>query len=128
MENERLRLLKSIQANRSSGKWMAHKNTSWGEWHKKEFGDKSGYTICHTGKHNEIECIGTVLVRPFATQSESDANLMLMVAAPKMLDALMGFALLDKNKYPELAELIHSAIDAIGSVEDIMVKPKFFGK
>lgn len=68
----------------SKGKWQAVKNSSWGESHKQNFGDKPGYVICHNDQYNQLSVIATV-PHPLGMSIETmEANAALIADAPRL--------------------------------------------
>jgi hypothetical protein len=67
-----------------SKKWQAVKNSSWSERHVSEFGDRSGYVICHKNTNGELVGVATVIGMPFVEQKEIDANARLIESAPEL--------------------------------------------
>ena len=105
-----------VQNYRSSGKWEAHKNTSWGERHKSQFGERAGYVIGHHNKHHELITIASVIGMPFVEQKEIDANAKLIESAPALLGVVEKLALLDEGQHGDIAELIQRAKGLVGSL------------
>ena len=99
----------SVRASRSSGKWQAVKNSSWGEEHKKIFGDKEGFVICVKNSNREMVAIASVSGYFGQEQKQVAANAKLIEAAPALLEALEKFTMLNENHYRDIAGLIQYA-------------------
>ena len=67
--------------------WRAIPNSSWGEDHKANFSDKSGFVICY-GRENK--CLASVVGLPFIADSKevTEANAKLIADAPELLEAV----------------------------------------
>ncbi len=103
----------SVRASISTGKWKAVKNKSWGEEHKKAFGDNEGFVICVKNRHSELVAIASVYCGFGENKNELPANAKLIAAAPALLEALEKFTLLDENHYRDIAGLIQHAKNVI---------------
>ena len=73
-----------MKTKHSGGHWTAHKNTSWGENHKQNFGDKEGYVITHRSNGQTI-VVASVIGVFGVNQSVIDANAKLIAHAPQLL-------------------------------------------
>lgn len=74
--------------NYTSGKWKMVPNSSWGEKHKENFGERAGYVICHYDR-GQLCAHASIIGMPFRSQEEIDANAKLITTAPEMLDLLV---------------------------------------
>lgn len=71
--------------------WILVPNTSWGEDHKQNFGDKEGFVICYS-KNGELKAIASVIGISGEKQEVIKANGKLIEAAPKMFQMLQRIA------------------------------------
>jgi len=106
-------VLLAVRASISPGKWKAVKNKSWGEEHKKVFGDNEGFVICVKNRHQELITIASVHCSFGETRNDLPGNAKLIAAAPALLDVLEKITLLDENHYRDIAELIQHAKNVV---------------
>lgn len=89
--------------------WKAIPNSSWGAAHKGNFGDRSGYVICYTNKHDESVALAAVIGQPFVKQTEIDANARLIEMAPDMARLINRLAKLDEGQPEDIGNVISAA-------------------
>jgi len=68
----------------TSQNWESHKNTSWGESHVNNFGDKDGYVICYRST-GELKVLASII--GLSNAKETKANAQLIATAPDLLEA-----------------------------------------
>jgi len=93
----------------SGRQWQAVRNDSWGGRHKVNFGDRSGYVICYTNKHDETVALAAIIGQPFVKQTEIDANAKLVETAPDMARLIYRLAKLSDDNTEEITGVIAAA-------------------
>src|SRR5690554_5258534 len=93
----------------SGRQWKAVQNSSWGAAHKGNFGDRSGYVICYTNKHDESVALAAVIGQPFVKQTEIDSNARLIEMAPDMARLINRLAKLDEGQPEDIENVISAA-------------------
>ncbi len=102
---------KFIEQEHSKQPWLAFPNTSWGEEHKKHFGDKKGYVITARSKNNDRQCIATVINTEGLTDEELKANCKLITASPILLQACIEAEKHHQGAHSEIGAILREAIE-----------------
>lgn len=104
----------------SGRKWKAVKNSSWGEKHVSEFGNRAGYVVCHNNRIGKMVALCSVIGQPFVNQTEIDANARLIELAPEMAELIEKFAILNEEHYKDISGFI---LEARELSERFVLKP-----